>query len=63
MPLANMDDGIGARWMSALTLTTRSVNDAEVFDSQLAAVGRFGTLLATSADYDIHAGLSGTYVF
>ena len=55
--------GSGARWMSALTLTTRTVNDAEVFDSQLAAVGRFGTLLATSSDYNIHAGLSGTYVF
>ena len=55
--------GNGARWMSALTLTTRTVNDAEVFDSQLAAVGRFGTLLATSADYNIHAGLSGTWVF
>ena len=55
--------GNGARWMSALTLTTRTVNDAEVFDSQLAAVGRFGTLLATSPDYNIHAGLSGTYVF
>lgn len=55
--------GNGARWMSALTLTTRTVNDAEVLDSQLAAVGRFGTLLATSSDYNVHAGLSGTYVF
>ena len=55
--------GNGARWMSALTLTTRTVNDAEVFDSQLAAVGRFGTLLATAADYNVHVGLNGTYVF
>ncbi len=55
--------GSGARWMSALTLTSRTVNDAEVFDSQLAAVGRFGALLATSADYNVHAGLSGTWVF
>ena len=55
--------GNGARWMSALTLTTRTVNDAEVFDSQLAAVGRFGTLLATSSDYNLHVGLSGTWVF
>ncbi len=46
-----------------LTLTTRTVNDAEVFDSQLAAVGRFGTLLATSPDYNVHVGLSGTWVF
>ena len=30
----------GTRWMSALTFTTRTVNDAEVFDTQLAAVGR-----------------------
>jgi phosphate-selective porin OprO/OprP len=55
--------GNGTRWMSALTLTTRTVNDAEVFDSQLAAVGRFGGLIATSSDYNIHGGLSGTWVF
>jgi phosphate-selective porin OprO/OprP len=55
--------GSGSRWMGALTLTSRTVNDAEVFDSQLAAVGRFGGLIATSSDYNIHAGLSGTYVF
>jgi phosphate-selective porin OprO/OprP len=55
--------GNGARWMSALTLTSRTANDAEVFDSQLAAVGRFGGLIATSSDYNIHAGLSGTWVF
>lgn len=55
--------GTGPRWMSALTLTTRTVSDAEVFDSQLAAVARAGFLLATSADYNIHAGVSGTYVF
>jgi hypothetical protein len=41
--------GNGTRWMSALTLTTRTVNGAEVFDSQLAAVGRFGGLIATSS--------------
>lgn len=55
--------GSGARWMSSLTLTSRTVNDAEVFDSQLAAVGRFGALVATSSDYNVHAGLSGTWVF
>ena len=55
--------GSGVRWMSALTLTSRTVNDAEVFDSQLAAVGRFATLVATSPDYNVHVGLSGTYVF
>ncbi|HKU13173.1 MAG TPA: porin [Steroidobacteraceae bacterium] len=54
--------GNGSRWMSSVTLTSRTVNDAEVFDSQLAAVGRFGALLATSADYNLHAGVSGTWV-
>jgi phosphate-selective porin OprO/OprP len=53
----------GARWMSALTFTTRTVNDAEVFDTQLAAVGRAGFLVATSDDYNLHLGASGTYVF
>ena len=54
--------GAGTRWMSALTLTSRTVNDAEVFDSQLAAVGRFGYLAATSGSYNVHVGVSGTYV-
>jgi phosphate-selective porin OprO/OprP len=51
------------RWMSSLTLTSRTVGDAEVFDSQLAAVGRAGFLVATSDDYNVHVGVSGTYVF
>ena len=54
--------GSGTRWFGALTLTSRTVNDAEVFDSQTAAVGRFGVLAATSANYNVHLGLSGTYV-
>jgi phosphate-selective porin OprO/OprP len=53
----------GARWMSSLTFTTRTVNDAEVFDVQAAAVARAGFLLATSTNYNVHAGVSGTYVF
>jgi phosphate-selective porin OprO and OprP len=53
----------GARWMSAFSLTTRTVNDAEVFDSQLAAVARAGGLIATGGDYNVHLGASGTYVF
>ena len=53
----------GSRWMSALTFTTRTVNDAEVFDTQLAAVARAGFLVATSDDYNLHVGASGTYVF
>ncbi len=53
----------GKRWMSALNFTTRTVNDAEVFDSQFAAVGRAGGLLATSDDYNVHLGASATRVF
>jgi len=34
-----------------------------VFDSQLAAVTRFGFLAATSANYNVHVGISGTKVF
>jgi phosphate-selective porin OprO and OprP len=54
--------GSGTRWMSALTLTTRTFADAEVFDSQAAAVGRVGLLVARSDDYTVHLGASGTYV-
>ena len=52
----------GARWFGALTLTSRAVNDAEVYDSQSALVGRAATLLAGSEDYNLHLGASGTYV-
>jgi phosphate-selective porin OprO/OprP len=55
--------GAGTRWMSALTFTSRTVSDAEVFDSQLAGVGRFGYLAATSGHYNVHVGVNGTYVF
>ncbi len=55
--------GSGSRWMSAFTLTSRTVSDAEVFDSQLAAVARYGRLALTSADYNVHTGVSGTWVF
>jgi phosphate-selective porin OprO and OprP len=50
------------RFMSALTFTTRTVNDAEVFDTQLSAVARAGGLVATGTDYNVHVGGSGTYV-
>jgi phosphate-selective porin OprO/OprP len=53
----------GKRWMSSLTLTSRTVGDPEVFDAQLAAVGRAGFLVATGDDYNVHLGASGTYVF
>ena len=53
----------GSRWMSAFSVTTRTVNDAEVFDTQMAAVARAGGLVATGTDYNVHLGVSGTYVF
>jgi phosphate-selective porin OprO and OprP len=52
----------GTRWTSSLTLTGRTVSDAEVFDSQLGAVGRVGFLAATSSDYNVHFGASGSWV-
>jgi phosphate-selective porin OprO/OprP len=52
----------GTRWMSALTFTTRTVADAETFDSQQALVGRAAFLALTSADYNVHFGAAGTYV-
>jgi phosphate-selective porin OprO/OprP len=53
----------GPRWMGALTLTSRTIGEAEAFDSQLAAVARVGFLVATGDDYNVHVGASGTYVF
>ena len=53
----------GKRWMSTLNFTTRTVNDAEVFDNQFAAVARGGGLIATSDDYNVHLGASATRVF
>ena len=52
----------GARWLSALSLTGRTVNDAEVNDSQSALIGRFAGLLATGDNYNVHLGANGTYV-
>jgi len=52
----------GARWMSSLALTSRTVNDPEVFDPQSALVGRAGGLVATSSDYNVHVGGSATFV-
>ena len=66
-PMAASASGVkanGSRWMSAFTFTTRTVNDAEVFDRQLAAVGRAGGSSSPPAsDYNVHLGASGTYVF
>jgi phosphate-selective porin OprO/OprP len=52
----------GARWLGSVTFTGRTVNDAEVFDSQNAVVARFAGLALTSSDYNLHIGASGTYV-
>jgi phosphate-selective porin OprO/OprP len=54
--------GAGQRWMSSLAYTTRTVNDAEVFDSQRAMLGRGALLALSSADYNVHVGASGTWV-
>ena len=54
--------GSGSRWMAALTLTSRTVNDAETFDSQSALVGRAGGLVATGIDFNVHLGVNGSYV-
>jgi phosphate-selective porin OprO and OprP len=53
----------GKRWMSALSLTSRTAGDAETFDGQLAAVGRAGFLASSSDDHHVHLGASGTYMF
>ena len=53
----------GKRWMSSLALTTRTAGDPEIFDVQAAAVARAGFLAATSDNYNLHLGASGTYVF
>jgi phosphate-selective porin OprO and OprP len=54
--------GSGTRWMSSVALTSRTVNDAEVFDSQLGVVARAGFLVASSTDFNLHAGVNGTYI-
>jgi phosphate-selective porin OprO and OprP len=52
----------GKRWMSAFTITGRTVADPEPFDSQTAAVGRVGFLASTSNAHNLHLGASATYV-
>lgn len=52
----------GARWMGSLALTSRTVNDAEVYDSQTAVVGRIAGLAATGTDFNVHIGANGTYI-
>jgi phosphate-selective porin OprO/OprP len=52
----------GTRWMSALSFTGRTIADAEVYDAQQAILGRAAFLALTSADYNVHVGVAGTYV-
>src|SRR5262245_48043170 len=54
--------GNGARWMSSLAFTGRTVNDAEVLDSQRALVGRVDYLALTNPDYNVHVGANATYI-
>ncbi len=54
---------LGPRWFASTTLTTRTVNDAEVFDSALNVVSRAAVLALTSPDYNLHVGASGTWAF
>lgn len=54
--------GSGSRWFGALTLTSRTVNDAEVFGSQTAVVGRGAMRLAGSEDFTLQLGMSGSYL-
>ncbi len=52
----------GARWTSSVALTGRTVGDAEVYDAQNSVVARAASLVATSANYNLHAGIAGTYM-
>jgi len=54
--------GSGSRWMSSLAFTGRTVNDAEVNDTQSAFVGRAAFLVLTDANFNFHLGASATYV-
>lgn len=55
--------GNGTRWMGALALTGGVAGESETFDEQRALVGRLGLLALTAADYNVHLGASGSYVF
>jgi len=57
-----MVSGSGTRWMGSLAFTGRTVNDAEVLDSQRALVGRVAGLLFTDVDYNLHVGANETYI-
>jgi phosphate-selective porin OprO/OprP len=48
--------------MGALTLTGRTVNDAEADDAQSAVVARGGALVVAGEDFNLHLGANGTWV-
>jgi len=52
----------GRRWMGAMTFTTRTVAEAEVYDAQRAFVGRAAYLALTTDDANLHVGVNGTYI-
>jgi phosphate-selective porin OprO/OprP len=51
----------GQRWMNSVAFTTRTVADAEGQDSSANVVARLALLALTSGDYNVHAGVNGTY--
>ncbi|MCC7462530.1 MAG: hypothetical protein IT480_08735 [Gammaproteobacteria bacterium] len=52
----------GRRWMTALTLTGRTVNDPETHDAPSALVARSSRLLVADEDFSLHLGANGTWV-
>lgn len=54
---------VNDRWLAAAHITGAVVNDAEIYDEQLAFVGRAAGLVATSDDYNAHLGANLSYVF
>ena len=49
--------------MSAFTLTTRTVNEADVFDTQLRRRRAAPAVSSHGTGYNVHLGASGSYVF
>lgn len=54
---------IDTRWLAAAHFTGAVANEAEIYDEQLAFVGRAGGLVATTEDYNVHVGANLSYVF
>jgi len=54
--------GHGRRWFAAFHLTGATFAEGESFDEQVAVVGRLAGLAFTGRDYNVHAGINGSYV-